>query len=121
MTSPYQWTPEADEMMRRVYRREISVAAACAELGVTANMIYYRAQRLNLSLSRAPRTETPQPLPDPRDGWIPIAHKADRHWRPIDGAPITIEAARAAVYAGRATMAHRRVDGGFDLLFRVAA
>ena len=60
-----------------------------------------------------------QPPPVKKDGWIPIAFGADGKWREYDGAPISIDAARAAVDAGRATMAQRRIDGGFDLLFRV--
>lgn len=50
--------------------------------------------------------------------WVAIAHKANRYWRELPGAPVTIEEARAAVEAGRGTMTQRRQDGGFDLLFR---
>lgn len=97
------------EMSRDDARRELrtnhrTLVTALAEFGAQAK-IYQR---------RSPM----QPAPKGSPAWIPIAHGCSGKWRPYDGAPVTIEAARIAVDAGCATMAQRRIDGEFDLLFR---
>lgn len=99
----------------------ISTGEAARRVGVSAVSIRYRARRLGLVKAPLPPLkghELPERL-TPAHGWVPIAHKADRKWRPYDGAPVTIIEAQDMVQAGIATTAQRRVDGGFDLLVRM--
>jgi hypothetical protein len=108
---------EASTRLRTGYRQ---VMQRMHDLGLCTNAPPPRtSQAKRAKHARQYRQDAPQPPAAPRDGWVPIAHKAGKYWRELDGASITIEAARAATADGRGTMAHKRVDGGWDLLFKV--
>jgi len=122
MTARFMFTADQDLLLRRVYRGEISMVEACEVIGCGAETARRRVLELGLSLSVGrPSRATPKTitgLPKATDGWVAIAHKSDRHWKELSGAPLTIHEARTAEGAGVGTMAHRRVDGGWDLLFK---
>ncbi len=103
------------EMPREEARHKLStnhrtLVAAMAEFGATAKTYQPRG------CAKAAKVATREP--DAPKGWFPIAHGNNGKWREYDGSPVTIEEARAQVAAGLATMAQKRIDGGFDLLFR---
>lgn len=117
----HDWPPEHDALVHLMIEGVISTGEAARRVGVSAVSIRYRARRLGLVKAPLPPLkghELPERL-TPAHGWVPIAHKADRKWRPYDGAPVTIIEAQDMVQAGIATTAQRRVDGGFDLLVRM--
>lgn len=124
------FTPADIDTLRLCVAGKITLTECALRVGTSRDSCIYRMERDGLGLPPASRKardarqmkqEAPQPMPTKRDGWIVIAHKANREWVQLDGSPISIDAARAAADAGRATMAQRRIDGGFDLLFKVVA
>ena len=122
MSSPHRWTPEQDAVLSRIAAGEISVTEARAIIGVGYDAVHYRMTRLGLRVpQKKARKELPPVAITAADGWVPIAHKSDRYWTPLEGAPMPPSVARAMAEAGRAFLAHRRVDGGFDLLVRMRA
>ena len=120
---PRQWTEEENNALRAVAAGKMPLRRFCAERCIPLETARYRMGRIGLAAPRKDRAHAPgveiAEIPRPSDGWIPIAHGNNGKWREYEGAPIGITAARIAVSAGRATMAQRRIDGGFDLLFRV--
>jgi hypothetical protein len=64
------------------------------------------------------RRHKPKPMPNCPPGWFAIAHGLHGKWRLYDGAPFSIAEAREFAERGLGTMAQKRVDGAFDLLFR---
>lgn len=116
------------DVLRAIAAGTITLTDGALQIGASRDACQYKMMREGLGnapgsikakAARQHKQDAPQPIPHVRDGFIPIAHKADRKWVELEGAPISIQAARLAVADGRATMAHRRVDGGFDLLFKV--
>lgn len=115
-----RFTEAEDELLRRFFAREISYAEVIRALKAGPDTLYRRMTELGLPhgyKSRGSQTTHPRPS----DGWVPIAFGFQGKWRLYEGSPITIDAARAAVDAGKATMAQKRIDGGYDLLFRALA
>lgn len=115
------FTEAEDEIIRACHRGEVAVVDALLELHTSNETMYRRMAELGLPARtrKKPGPKPPSELANVGPGWVPIAHKAGKFWRPLDGAPLDLRAARLAVAAGRAVTAQRRVDGGFDLLFRV--
>ena len=127
------WTAEDDAVIHCVAAGVISATEASTRLKTGYRQVMLRMHALGLCTNPPPplpirrrekhvrqyRQDAPQPPVTVADKFVPIAHKAGRFWKELAGAPITIEAARAAVAAGRGTMAQRRCDGGWDLLFKV--
>lgn len=115
------FTEAEDEIIRACQRGEVAVVDVCRQLRTCNETMYRRMAELGLParIRKKPTPKPPSELANVGEGWVPIAHKADRFWRPLDGAPLDVRAARLAVAAGRAVTAQRRVDGGFDLLVRV--
>lgn len=115
------FTEAEDEIIRACQRGEVAVLDALLQLRTSNETMYRRMAELGLP-ARTRKKPTPKPpseLANVGPGWVPIAHKAGKFWRPLEGAPLDLRAARLAVAAGRAVTAQRRVDGGFDLLVRV--
>ncbi len=120
------WTEADMEAMRAIARGEGTIGDYARKSGIPRSTLGRKIEDLGLRRQCKPRPApvfaAPEPPPEPPkrgDGWIPIAHGNNGKWREYEGAPISIVAARMAVSAGRATMAQRRIDGAFDLLFRV--
>ena len=118
---PRAWSADEDAILRSVARGEQSLRRFCAEHGIPMETARYRMIKLGLTAPRQDRAASvaPEMPPQVRDGWIPIAHGNNGRWREYDGTPISVTAAKMAVAAGRATTAQRKIDGGYDLLFRV--
>lgn len=98
-----------EDARHRLSTNHRTLMAAMAEFGATVKSHKRKEAKVITREPGAPR------------GWIPIAHGGQGKWREYDGSPVSLDEARAAVAAGRATMAQRRIDGEFDLLFKVTA
>lgn len=117
----HDWPPEHDALVHLMIEGVISTGEAARRVGVSAVSIRYRARRLGLVKAPLPPLkgrELPERL-TPAHGWVPICHKAESKWIPLDGAPLTMHEAAALRDAGRAFTAHKRVDGGFDFCVKV--
>ena len=117
----HDWPPEHDALVHLMIEGVISTGEAARRVGVSAVSIRYRARRLGLVRAPLPALkghELPERL-TPAHGWVPICHKAESKWIPLDGAPLTMHEAAALRDAGRAFTAHKRVDGGFDFCVKV--
>ncbi len=110
-----EFTADEDEIIRAACAGKTRIDDAQRRLKAGPDTFYRRALELGLPVKRVPRVT----IPDCPPGWFPIAHGGQGKWRLYEGSPVTLDAARAAVAAGRATMAQRRIDGGFDLMFRL--
>lgn len=118
----HDWSPEHDALVHLMIEGTISTGEAARRVGVSAVSIRYRATRLGLSKAPLPALKGHEELPErltAAHGWVPIAHKAESKWIPLDGAPLTMHEAAALRDAGRAFTAHKRVDGGFDFCVKV--
>jgi hypothetical protein len=111
-----EFTAAEDDVIRDAVAGRIRVDDAIAKLGTGAVTFYRRADELGLATRKHRASETRIAGCPP--GWFPIAHGGQGKWRPYDGSPVSIEDARAYVARGLGTMAQKRVDGAFDLLFR---
>jgi len=117
-----RFTAEEDDLIRRCHDGEFKVDRIIRKLRTSPASYYRRVRELGLHMRVKRACHAPDPLgdlPKPKEGWIPIAHSRDGRWREYEGAPVSLDVARAAVEAGRATTAQVRIDGGFDLLFRM--
>ncbi|MFY8047910.1 MAG: hypothetical protein ACOVNS_03740 [Erythrobacter sp.] len=116
-----QFTAEQDALLRAVHDGRMTQYALVKQLRISAETLRARAAELGLP-PLLPGERAAQSNARPADcppGWFPIAHGADGRWREFEGTPLTIVAAQSLVAAGRAHMAQRRIDGGFDLLVKV--
>lgn len=111
------FTAEEDALIRRVAAGEVPRDRACRELRTTYTKLLARLRDLGCEVKQYVRHK-PTPLADCPPGWIPIAHGGAGIWREYEGSPVSIEEARALSERGLGTMAQKRIDGGFDLLFR---
>jgi len=124
----HNFTPGDLDTLRRCVAGEITLTACALIVGTSRDSCIYRMQREGMGLppnsrklreARKHKKEAPQTLPCSGDEWLPIAHKADRKWVPLAGAPVTPHEAARMRDAGLAHTAQRRVDGGFDLLVKM--
>lgn len=122
------FTEDEDDVIRASRAGKIRVDAAITQLKTSPASFYRRMaelglQKLEYSTKRSPLpvSKTGEEPARAAHGWIPIAHGGMGKWREYEGTPISIDAAHAAVAAGRGSMAQRRIDGEFDLLFKSRA
>lgn len=116
---PRRFTAAEDAIVRDAAAGRIGRAHAAKLLRTNYRTLALRIAALGEPVRHYKPGPKPSPLSDCPRGWFPIAHGGCGKWREYEGTPISIEAARAAVDAGMAAMAQKRVDGSFDLLFRV--
>lgn len=121
MSNKRIFTEDEDKIIRACQRGEVAVLDVLLQLRTSNETMYRRMAELGLPARtrKKPNPKPPSELANVGPGWVPIAHGNSGRWKEYAGTPIGVRAAKAAVDAGRAVMAQRRIDGGFDLLFRV--
>jgi len=124
----HNFTPDDIDVLRRCVAGDITLTTCAVIIGTSRDSCIYRMQRDGLGLppnslkarkAREMKQDVPPPTLRPADGWVAVAHKSDRKWVPLAGAPLTISEAAMLREAGLAETAQRRVDGGFDLEVRM--
>jgi hypothetical protein len=112
---------EERALLARVASGEVGRHAASRELrtNYTTLQAYLRESGLPIRAYRRHAPDPIMPASETPAGWFPIAHGNSGRWHEYDGTPIGIEAAQKAVADGAGMMAQRRIDGEFDLMFRV--
>lgn len=121
------FTADDIDVLRRCVAGDITLTTCAVIIGTSRDACIYKMQRDGLGLppnsrkarkAREMKKDVPPTL-RPADGWVALAHKSDRKWVPLAGAPLTISEAAMLREAGLAETAQRRVDGGFDLEVRM--
>lgn len=122
------FTADDIAILRRCVAGEITLTTCAEIIGTSRDACVYKMDRDALGLppscrkareARQTKAVDPPPTLRASDGWVPVAHKADRKWIPLAGAPLTVREAAMLREAGLADTAQRRVDGGFDLEVRM--
>lgn len=124
----HNFTPDDIAVLRRCVAGEITLTTCATIIGTSRDSCIYKMQRDGLGLppnslkarkAREMKQDVPPPTLRPADGWVAVAHKDGRDWKPLAGAPLTVREAAMLREAGLAATAHQRVDGGFDLMVRM--
>jgi hypothetical protein len=119
-TPPREFTADEDALVRQWVDGIARCKDVAAAVGCSMPTIRFRARRLGWTTPKAlPVHDKPDAMPRPADPFIPIAHKSGRYWFPYVGAPVTVDDAQRMVAAGIATTAQKKIDGGWDLMFKV--
>lgn len=120
-TPPREFTADEDALVKAWVDGLVPCKRVAEAIGCSPPTVRFRARRLGLTQAKLPTPATFErgEMVGHGSAWVPIAHNDRGKWKPLDGAPVTRAEAADMVAAGIATTAQKKIDGGWDLMFKV--